>query len=64
MPNEIKGIRCYRIRRYRKNGCGKPRTIRNNVTEAEAQSHCADKDTMGPNWFDGYDYMRGYTSKK
>ena len=62
MPNDSE-IRCFRIIRFRKNG-GKARTIRNNVTEAEAQSHCADKDTMGPNWFDGYDYMRGYTSKK
>jgi len=49
--------RCYRIIRfYRKGG---KRTIRNNVTETEAQAHCGRDDTKGPGWFDGYDYMKG-----
>jgi hypothetical protein len=54
--------RCYRIIRFRFNG--RPRTIRNNVTLAEAQAHCERADTSshstGPGaWFDGYDYMKG-----
>jgi hypothetical protein len=49
--------RCYRTIRFYRNG--RPRTIRNNLTEAEAQQHCSDPKTRGDGWFDGYDYMRG-----
>jgi len=49
--------RCFRIIRIRFNG--KSRTIRNHVTEREAQAHCERPDTRGPGWFDGYDYMKG-----
>ena len=54
-------IRCYRIIRFRENG-GR-RTIRNNVTESEAQAHCEDPKTRGEGWFDGYDYMKGCRPK-
>jgi hypothetical protein len=54
--------RIYRIIRFRFNG--RPRTLRNGVTLAEAQAHCSRPDTSshstGPGaWFDGYDYMPG-----
>jgi len=54
-------IRCYRIIRFRQTG--RPRTVRNNVTLAEAQAHCRQSDTKGPGWFDGYDYMKGCRPK-
>ena len=54
-------IRCYRIIRFRFNGM--PRTIKSNVTLAEAQEHCGKESTHGTRngvrFFDGYDYMRG-----
>lgn len=55
--------RIYRVIRFRFNG--KPRTIKNHLTESEAQAHCNDPKTSshstGPGaWFDGYDYMKGY----
>lgn len=58
--------RIYRIVRFRFNG--KPRTIRQGLTLAEAQAHCERADTSshstGPGaWFDGYDYMRGCAPK-
>lgn len=49
--------RCFRIIRFRYKGGS--RTVRNNLTEAEAQAHCSRPDTRGPGWFDGYDYMKG-----
>lgn len=55
--------RIYRIIRFRFNGPS--RTIRKNVTLAEARQHCGREDTRttgtpGPgSWFDGYDYMPG-----
>jgi hypothetical protein len=49
--------RIYRIIRFRLNG--RPRTVRNNVTLAEAQVHCSSPETRGEDWFDGYDYMPG-----
>ena len=58
---KVGGPRIYRIIRFRENGS--PRTVRNNVTLAEAQAHCSREDTHGTRagvrWFDGYDYMRG-----
>jgi len=51
-------IACYRIVRIYANG-QKTRTIKNGLTEAEAQAHCSRPDTMGPGWFDGYDLMKG-----
>lgn len=54
--------RCFRIIRFR--FTGSKRTIRSNVTEAEAQAHCHRKDTKGDGWFDGYDYMRGCRPKE
>jgi hypothetical protein len=61
-PEPAGGPRCFRIIRFRFNG--NKRTIRNNVTETEAQAHCHRKDTSshskGPGaWYDGYDYMPG-----
>jgi hypothetical protein len=53
--------RCYRIIRFRFKGS--PRTVRSNVSLAEAQGHCSREDTHGPGWFDGYDYMRGCEPK-
>lgn len=54
--------RIYRTIRFRFDG--RPRTLRNNLTLAEAQAHCSRPDTSshstGPGaWFDGYDLMRG-----
>jgi len=54
--------RCYRIIRFRFNK--RPRTLKNNVTLAEAQAHCARDDTSSHStgrgaYFDGYDYMPG-----
>jgi hypothetical protein len=54
--------RCFRIIRFRFRGT--KRTIRSNVTEAEAQAHCSRDDTRGPGWFDGYDYMKGCAPKR
>jgi hypothetical protein len=51
-------IACYRIIRMYRDG-RKARTIKNGLTEAEAQAHCQREDTHGPGWFDGYDPMRG-----
>lgn len=45
-PEPAGGPRCFRIIRFRFKG-GK-RTIRNNVTETEAQAHCSREDTHGP----------------
>jgi hypothetical protein len=53
--------RIYRIVRFRFKG--RPRTLRSNVTLAEAQAHCQREDTNGEGWFDGYDYMRGCAPK-
>lgn len=53
--------RCFRIIRFRRNGGH--RTIRNNVSEIEAQNHCQRPDTRGEEWFDGYDYMPGCRPK-
>jgi hypothetical protein len=50
--------RIYRTIRFRFNG--RPRTLKNGLTETEAQAHCSRKDTRGNGWFDGYDYMKGY----
>lgn len=50
--------RVYRIIRFRRNG--RPRTLKNYVTLSIAQLHCNDPRTRGANWFDGYDYVRGY----
>ena len=52
----------YRVIRFRQNG--KPRTIKNGLTEAEAQAHCERPDTRGPGWFDGYDLMKGVKMPK
>ena len=58
-------IRCYRIIRFRERG--RPRTIRSNMTLAEAQAWCSREDThghsRGSRWFDGYDYMAGCRPK-
>lgn len=54
---EYRALRCYRIIRFRQGS--RPRTVRNNVTLAEAQAHCSKESTHGENWFDGYDYMKG-----
>jgi hypothetical protein len=51
------GPACYRIIRFHEDG--RPRTIRNGVTLADAQAHCSDPKTHGPGWFDGYDLMKG-----
>jgi len=56
--------RIYRIIRFYRVAPRSTRTIRDRVTLAEAQEHCAREDTSshstGPNaWFDGYDYMPG-----
>lgn len=59
--NVAGGPRCYRIIRFYRDG--RKRTIRNNVTEGEAQAHCRREDTHGPGWFDGYDYMKGCRPK-
>ena len=57
--------RIYRIIRFRFNG--RSRTLRNNVTLVEAQTHCQREDTHGTTngepWFDGFDYMRGCAPK-
>jgi len=57
MKNWTPEPRCFKIVRFRFNG--RKRTIRNNVTETEAQNHCSREDTHGEGWFDGYDYMPG-----
>jgi hypothetical protein len=61
----VGGPRCYRIIRFHEHGS--PRTVRSNVTLAEAQGHCSREDTHGTRggsrWFDGYDYMRGCAPK-
>lgn len=54
---EYRAARIYRIIRFRQGS--RPRTIRSNVTLAEAQAHCSKDSTHGPGWFDGYDYMPG-----
>lgn len=54
--------RCFRVIRFYRSG-GKPRTIRNSMTEAEAQAWCSRDDTKGEGWFDGYDYMKGCAPK-
>lgn len=60
-------LRIYRVIRFRFNG--RPRTLKNHLTLAEAQAHCQRDDTSshstGPGaWFDGYDYMKGYRPKE
>lgn len=54
--------RCYRIIRFYKNGRNK--TVRRNVTLAEAQAHCSRHVRRAGVWFDGYDYMRGCAPKE
>lgn len=56
--------RIYRITRFYK-ASGRRKTIRNNVSLADAQAHCSRKDTSKPGvWFDGYDYMPGCRPKE
>lgn len=58
--------RCYQIIRFYFDEMleKRPRTIKKNVTLAEAKAHCARADTSshstGPGaWFDGYEFMPG-----
>lgn len=53
--------RCFRIVRFFAPGVNRrPRTVKSNVTEAEAQAHCGRSDTRKNGvYFDGYDYMKG-----
>jgi hypothetical protein len=53
--------RCFRIVRfYAPRLNRKPRTIKNGLTEDEAQAHCNREDTSKDGvYFDGYDYMKG-----
>jgi hypothetical protein len=53
--------RCFRIIRFFAPHINrKPRTIKNGLTETEAQAHCSRDDTRKEGqWFDGYDYMKG-----
>lgn len=55
---EVEQPRCFRIIRFFRSG-RKPRTIKQSLTEAEAQAHCSREETHGNGWFDGYDYMKG-----
>lgn len=50
--------RCFRTIRVYKDG-RKSRTLKNHLTEAEAQAHCQRPETKCAQWFDGYDYMKG-----
>ncbi len=59
---ETEAPRCFRIIRFRFKGS--PRTIKSNLTEAEAQAHCSKESTHGNGWFDGYDYMKGCKPRK
>ncbi len=57
----------YRIIRFHFNGPS--RTIKQHLTLAEAQAHCARPDTSshsnGPGaWFDGYDLMAGHSKEE
>ena len=58
MDNKTGEIKCYRIVRFFQNGRN-PRTIKNGLTEEEAQAHCKREDTHGVGWFDGYELMKG-----
>lgn len=49
----------FRIIRFYKDH-NRSHTIKSYLTKAEAQAHCSKEDTHGPDWFDGYDYMKGY----
>ena len=53
--------RCFRIVRfYHPRLERRPRTLKNRLTETEAQAHCARPDTCREGvYFDGYDYMKG-----
>jgi hypothetical protein len=53
--------RCFRIIRfYHPTLDRRPRTIKNGLTEAEAQAHCSRPDTRKEGvYFDAYDYVKG-----
>jgi hypothetical protein len=59
--------RIYRVIRFVEKNTSRPRTIRSNLTLAEAQAWCRRPDTHGTRagvrWFDGYDYMPGCAPK-
>lgn len=57
----MKDIACYRIIRFYHPKLGRrPRTIKNGLTERQAQAHCSRADTRKEGvYFDGYDLMKG-----
>ncbi|HEU4753253.1 MAG TPA: hypothetical protein VFU47_09090 [Armatimonadota bacterium] len=58
------GARIYRIIRFYRDG-RRPRTIRRNVTRAQAQAHCSDPATRQEGvYFDGFDYMPGCAPRR
>jgi len=60
-PTPEPAPRCFRIVRFFAPPSNrKPRTIKNGLTEAEAQAHCERDDTRKAGvYFDGYDYKKG-----